>query len=242
MSYIKNNEKERVEMESTIQLYLDKAELIREYTETLINKRPHIASFYLNGVAMAQEEVALNIIRYVFENLLHWNPDTALNWFGKEIIKKLKLQPYIKMITFPIELDSKVDYWYIVYKAYPNQIAMDTRSLTLRIYNQIIQKKREKFPNRFFNGLDGQFKAAICLNHAIDKHLSFNNLNEYYAFFASNEGKRFIKDVRLSKVCKEVFSDPLEFAHYALHPDQRNEFLYKFQIFCQENNYKKGGD
>lgn len=222
-------------MESLLQVYLDENELIREYTEVLVGKRKRIASFYSNGIAMATEKVAITILKYAFEHLLHWSPDTALEWFNRDIAKQLKLEVYVKMFEFPMELDPRIDYWYAVYKVYPDYIPIDTRSLTIRVYEQLLQQKRERFPVRFFSGIDGQNKAAICLNYAVNKYLTFVNLNEYYAFFAGSKGVNFVKEVRLTSVCKETFADVLEYANYALHQDQRNEFLYNFQRFCQKN-------
>ena len=218
-------------MDTAIQLYLDKNELIREYCETLINKRAHIASFYLNGVVMPAEEVATTILRYAFEELLKWQPETALEWFNQEIAEQLKLKPYLKMISYPNEVDVKEDYWYAVYKTYPQTIKVDVRSLTLRTYDQILSGKRKKFPSKFFAGLDGQYRAATCLNYAINQKLDFKNLNDYYEFFSSAKGMKFIRSVGLQKICRDAFADPLEFTHLSLHPNQRNSFLYNFQKF-----------
>lgn len=223
-------------MESLLQLYLDDGELIREYTEILIGKRKTVASFYSEGKVMPKEKVAVVVLKYAIEKLLHWSPDTAMDWLNRSVIKQLKLESFIKMISFPSDLDPKADYWYAVYKVYPDIIPVDVRSLTIRVYEQVLRGKREKFPLHFFDGIDGQYRAAICLNHAVQKELEFKNLNEYYSFFADSKGETFVRDMHLAGVCKETFSDVLEFAHHALHPDQRNEFLYNFQRFCQNGN------
>ena len=85
-------------MNPTIQNYLTKRELIREYEEILVGRRKRISTFYINGNVMPLEDVAITIFRYVFDELLKWKPETAIEYFTEDIAKQLMLEPYIKPI------------------------------------------------------------------------------------------------------------------------------------------------
>ena len=220
-------------MNPTIQNYLTKRELIREYEEILVGRRKRISTFYINGNVMPLEDVAITIFRYVFDELLKWKPETAIEYFTEAIAKQLMLEPYIKMIKFPNDIDS-TDLWYIVYKTYPKDIPIDIRSLTIRTYTYVLEGKKKRFPTNFFSGINEKFKAAICLNHAVNCFLHFDNLNEYYKYFAEPTGKEFIRNHYLGKVCRECFSSALEYAHMALHPEQRNEMLFEFYKYMHK--------
>ena len=132
-------------MNPTIQNYLTKRELIREYEEILVGRRKRISTFYINGNVMPLEDVAITIFRYVFDELLKWKPETAIEYFTEDIAKQLMLEPYIKIIKFPNDIDS-TDLWYIVYKAYPKDIPIDIRSLTIRTYTYVLEGKKKRFP------------------------------------------------------------------------------------------------
>lgn len=185
-----------------------------------------------------EQKIALDIIRYSLENILDWTPEQIYTNLTPEILEKLKLKPLIKKIKFPVELDSEKDLFYIACLLYPNKYQINFKELCVYLYEKILKNKISKLPKGFFALKDGEYRGILCLRYAVNKFLNFKNINEYYDFFASPKANNFLREKRLIAACELHFLSPLDYAHKALLPYQRNNAIYLYYKFSNEFSKK----
>lgn len=112
--------------------------LIDEYNNLLLGNQNQISTQVFSSNKAKGEKIALEICRYVIENILKWTPEEASKRFNREVVDRMKLHSIIKYVEFPVELDDEKDYFYIVYRLYPTQIHFDSRNVIVNVYRKIL--------------------------------------------------------------------------------------------------------
>lgn len=209
-------------------------EVIIEYENCLIGKNKTISQSFFPYDDYANEKIALRIMKYAFETYLGWDPFALRDHLTKDILKKLKLTQLIRYISFPPELNSKKDFFYIIWKLYPQTINFSENDLILKVYKNLLSGKIQRFPKEFFTGIYGLERARLCLQYMIEEYIQVSSIEELYELFSSENIITLLEKYKLRSICEDSFLDPLEFLHYSLPEKQKSEFLYNFYIFMRK--------
>lgn len=206
---------------------------IAEYEDTLLNKRKAVSNYYFSYEKTGNMRLALQIMQYAFDTYLKWSPQELRDSLTLEIMERLKLKPFLRYIQFPPELNPRKDLFYIAWQLYPNTVHYSVKDLILRVYQNLLDKKIQKYPKEFFTGTDGLLRAQVCLQYMISQHLTFRSVREMYAYFASHDCEKVLRKYRLFTVCCDLFESPLEYLHTALPKEQQQIFWYRFFQFSK---------
>jgi len=205
--------------------------VITEYEDMLVGNRKMISNYYFTYNAAGNMKLALKVMKYAFDTYLHWTPTQLRDCLTYEVIERLRLQQLLRYVIFPVELDSTEDLFYVAWQLYPKTVHFTERDLILRIYKNLLEKKKPKFPKKFFDGTCGSLRAQVCLRYMIEQFLPFNSTDELYDYFASPKCLKALRQNRLSSICTDLFETPLEYLHKSLPKEQQNQFLYYFYDF-----------
>ena len=208
--------------------------IFSNYENVLIGRDKEIGNyhFHKDGVGGANQQIALDCIRYAIENLLHWDIEKAVLQFDEYIIQKMRLKKLISYIRFPIEVDYG-DPQYILYLLYPKRIRLDRKNLVEKMFKDVLKNDR-MFPREYFSGGEGFYRFCICLKYIIENYKTFYNISEIYEYFLSGKGKRLLYRYRL-KVPADQFSISItDCIYYITSEDPDSEFYYLYYRFLEK--------
>ena len=216
--------------------YNEREVLLHEYEQVLLGNKTAVSSYYFKFGENPAETYALMIIKFAVESYLGWDPFTFRDFYSKEISEQLKLEPLMKYIEYPPELDKTVDYFYLSAMIYPEVISFSPDTLILKTYKNILEGKLKKFPKEYLAGSRGMMRAGICLQYMLNNFLSFSTTKDIYEFFSKPEGLKKLKEYRLAPICAEMFDYPIDYLHESLPEDQKDEFYYHYYKFRMINS------
>lgn len=217
-------------------------DLLIEYEMYLLDKIECVPEYHFRDVGkLSIEQTVASLIKYVTENIMHWTPEEAYHSLTWKILIDFKLDDIIeKNIEFMPGMNEKEKCNYLIHKCYPAKFRFDFKRCVLRIYGDILSEKKPKWNKKFFNGQEGAIRACICMQAAINRYLYGLSIEELYSYFGNNyQGIKFIKAVKLKKAYEKLYNLPIDFFHYSLPKNQRNDFLFNYYHFMnyyeQEN-------
>lgn len=203
--------------------------LILEYEDVLLGKKANVSSTYINKDNPEPDVIA--VLKYVFEDILGWDPETVRKFTTKELLKQLNLTRLTNKIEFPPELDREKDMFYIAWILYPQTIHHTKRELVLQVYQQVLDGYLVKFPKNFFLTASGEINACICLQYAINQYLKITSIQELYEMFSDiNKARDFLREVKLWVPCQDIYDHPIDMLHDCLGT-QRNDLYYMYGRF-----------
>lgn len=219
---------------------------VLEYERILQSGDPKkkLSTTYFRLSDQANCETAINILRYIFDNILRWTPEEVANRASHKMIQDLHLTiPYNKLI-FPNGLSKKRDYFYMAHLLYPDKIhSFSKRNLVIYIYKQILNKEAQT-PTDYFLDADGYYKASVCLQYALTQSAEFIDTADMYKKF--NDPKfagKYLKEKKLDKVCRDLFNNnPLDYLEYSIPAGQADSltfFLLKFNNLAKQEGIDK---
>lgn len=216
--------------------------LLYEYSEYLAGSVPYLSSAYFSPPDASCRENALDVCRYAFEIFLHWTPQQVEQGINKEIIDELKLTRIIRYINEDPEILAEDNYRLLAHLLYPGEISYNQDAHVIRVYQSVLDKKRPRFPKRYFDGADGRKKACICLRYLIRRELSgqMHSIREMYAFFASPEGAGLIIRNQLGFTLKSSFTSPVVYFHLSLSRDEQSPLWFHYYEFLYLARKKYG--
>jgi hypothetical protein len=197
----------------------------REYDDILLGNKNSGSTLLMSR--RHGNKVTDDILRYVFEYYLGMTHTDVRDRLTLDILKSLKLMPFVKRIPCPEELDENKDLFYIAYRLYPETRTANAADLVKKVYFEVVDGKRDKYPRLFFDSAGGWARAKICLLAMIGEYLPFSDIGELYAFFADERkavetlGKR-----KLLTPLRDMFETPLEYLHESLPERQKSEYRY----------------
>lgn len=204
---------------------------ISRYENMMMGKQ----KLMLSGSEQEKQTAALDIFHYVITDLLGWTPEEAQDCLNKEIAHKMHLDILIKhYIHCPKDIQKDSDYDYFVAMAFPHDVQYDERDGLIAMYKRIMRGEQQRFPQHYFNGDHGRYKASLLLMYVIDHNIPVNEkkISDLYALFADGKRiNRLFKKWKLDKSPSDPFSSPLEYLHYSLPSDLANDFLYSYYSF-----------
>lgn len=209
--------------------------VLNEYEEVLIGQKKRIPQNYFSMDKAGNERVAITVIRYALETLLGWSAQDAVRMFRPEYIGFMHLDQAVQNINFPCDVPHD-DTEYILYLLYPKRVDYNVKKYTIRIYESVF-KGEIRYPKDYMYGWLGMLRAKICLQYALNRDKVFKSADELYRFFASKEGRRYLKKAKLHQLYTAFFDTPLDFMHNSMPRAIKNDFLYhnyKFLQHCAE--------
>lgn len=149
----------------------------------------------------------------------------------------MKLHKVFKYINFPVDIDPKRDVEYLACLAYPEH-PYNIRRQVLRVYRRILHGELERFPKKIFEGPRGKEKGGILLGEFINNNFIVNSTDELYEKF-SNMAKinNMFRDAKIYAAARKLYLTPLDFLHYSLGEEERDDFLYSFWQYTNVSKY-----
>lgn len=212
---------------------ISKELLYYEYEQILIGNKTGFSPYYFKYGDNLSANYVYEIMKFAFEVYLKQSPEDIRDHFNKEISELMKLEPLMKYIDFPEELDKGSDYFYIAALLYPQQIKFNEKELILRTFNRVLNGSLKKFPKEYFAGTRGSMRAGICLQYMLNQHYTFENTQALYKFFAGPNGLKALKEYRLNSICNEMFDTPIDYLHDSLPTAQKDEWWYHYYKFIE---------
>ncbi len=218
--------------------------LFLDYEYYLINLQKDIGmyNFFNAEPGGANQQKALNCIRYAIENVLQWDIEETILKFDDYMIRIMKLERMADFIVYPKEVPKRSPR-YILSLLYPQRVRLNYHDLVINVYKDVLAHKMQ-FPREYFAGADGFYRFCLCLQYLITHYHPVQNITDLYEFVSSPEGRRFLTVNRL-----QIPADQLEIHIYdCLHELTKDEpnselyfYLYKFKE-QMELIKKKGKD
>lgn len=206
--------------------------LFLDYEYYLINLQKDIGmyNFFNAEPGGANQQKALNCIRYAIENVLQWDIEETILKFDDYMIRIMKLERMADFIVYPKEVPKRSPR-YILSLLYPQRVRLNYHDLVINVYKDVLAHKMQ-FPREYFAGADGFYRFCLCLQYLITHYHPVQNITDLYEFVSSPEGRRFLTVNRL-----QIPADQLEIHIYdCLHELTKDEpnselyfYLYKFK-------------
>ena len=199
--------------------------LIMEYEDILLGKRKDFSSEYM-GKSTSTKDIK-EILKYVYEDLLHWSPSTIRDYNNSVLVENLHLTRPVKKISFPTELSPEEDLFYIAKFLYPDKIRCSKKNLTLRVYERVMNGELVKFPKKFFSDAEGELNLNICFQYVVSQQLQVKSIEELYVYFSDRDrGIEFLKEHRLHGPFMDYYEYPIDLLHESLPSSQKNMLFY----------------
>ena len=206
--------------------------LLYEYTKVLLGEQDWVTGdFFVQGDKI-NEANAIELFKYAFTifNNCH-NPESMKMLISDEFIKRMKLEKALGFIKFPVELVQNKDLTYIIHLMYPYKVPYNTKDLTIKIYENVINGINSKFPRSYFAEEIGSKRLNTCFIYMLTHYCNFNSTREMYHFFSTKAGERMIDKYRLKQAVSSYYDDCLELLHDALPDEQKSDFWFYFYRF-----------
>lgn len=200
---------------------------IERYEKHLMGKE----RISLNGSDADKERAAKDIIHYAVAELLGWDAKQTEEHITWDIVKAMKLDNIFKYITFPPDIDLRVDIDYVACLAFPKH-TYNAKNQVMRVYRRLLAGEEERFPKKIFEGARGKEKAAILLNEFIATNVSVASIDELYERFS--DMPRMNNKFRRAKIfsaARKIYPTPLDYLHNSLSEGDKDDFLYAFYQF-----------
>ena len=176
--------------------------------------------------AEENEKQALEMFRYVFEEVLGWNPAEAINYMSKEFVTNMGLNTAFKAIIFPDSIPAASRYPYIIEKCYPGQTPkFNAKRLMVMKYNQYLSSILKQIPPKEFKCKNAPEVANLWLETYMNSHFDerLTDLEKAYKFFASADGEKYIAQAKLKNAINYIYGNALVYFHEAA--GRPSEFL-----------------
>lgn len=191
----------------------------------------------------AESELELNYItRFVVLKMLKWDPKNALSNMTNEVLTVTCFDKAIRAAG----MNPNKDLEKILHNAFPNEIHHDFRKDTIMKFCRAAKLGQYKYdtstyksPKDFFSGKEGVDRANICISFLVATFLSDRTQKEKYAFFADTKAalrwlRKYHLDVAIRSLYLNSHNAPLEYYHYSLKTNERDDFLFNLYRFNSE--------
>lgn len=219
-----------------LQRRVDTKYYLREYDEVLMGKRKTYSAACMNK--SQGPNICAEMLRYIFPYYLKWTPEQVRDCLTPAVIRAMKLEPLINRIPAPPEINRETELYFVAWYLYPQTRNVSRSELIIKVYMDVVEERISKFPKNYFDGNDGYVRARLLLLVMIREFLAFESVEEMYAFFGSDEGRKAISKYKLTVPLRELYSSPLDYLHDSLTEEQRDDRLY--QKYKQKVKPKEG--
>ncbi len=204
-------------------------DILYEYNDLLLGNITTLSRYFWRMDQKHIHELILCVLKYVFEELLHWTPGDVRDRFNDDVIDFFKLRPLLERVMLPGEIDPNKDFFFYAHLLYPDVVKFDERELSLKIYKERLLGVRSKFPKEYFKGIPGEQRALECLRWIVNQKLLFKEKKDMYVFFDSSEGSNFLKEACLSQYCANNYDTKVDFLQASLYyEDEKDMFWFEY--------------
>ena len=186
------------------------------------------------GTATSSERTA-EILRYLFFDLLEIRDfETAKAVADAEFFKKYKLDQVIARMEKPVELLPE-EYDHVLWILFPDR-KRGRRSLTIKVYSEVLAGKRRTFPRGFFTDpQNGKYRADVCVTHLCRRvlHLSGDRIAKE---FAHSNGIKTLAKFKVRIVLNSVYTS-LSDMIYPVFPQYYPKLEY-YQKLLDKRQYR----
>ena len=198
-------------------------ELYNEYLPILLDKKKtYCKDLFGNKSENEKEAIALALLKLIFEKTLNWTPEQVEHELNAEILDRLKLTPMIRYIKFPYTFSKKTDCYLIAKKIYSKNHEIDEVDLAKDVYSRVMSGQMSRYPNKYFDNLEGYRRALFTLRYALNKNKTFGDFEELFKFMYE-KGESFLKSVKLYDAYSLYFNNPIDFLYEAIPKKQKEE-------------------
>lgn len=191
----------------------------------------------------ASSEYCARILRKIFEVYKpEWSHTDVRDCLTPELATYMGLWPLIRHLPCPEELDPMKDLYYVAWVLYPETKNVSEIDLIARVYESIINGRRQKFPKGYFYGKRGILRARVIfklfMNEFVIPQYDLTCLRDTYEVFGSNGIDRLIEKCHLTAFVRDRFGLPLNFLHTCLGADA-DDVAYYQQFFGKSQKGKR---
>ena len=208
------------------------------------NFKTKLPAAFFRDTKKNNNELAVEIFKYVFENIFEWSPMDVLNYLTMDHIIKFGLKKPFLALDFPPECkDRSFALYYVAILCYPElRRYYNDQTMWIMEYNRALTGNKNRI--HFSDDIDeAQTKACFLLNHVLTSGIDtrFKDIEDLYAFFASPNVLPWLSRVKLGiSTAGSYFLNPLQYLHESLPNDVpreygRNDFMLMFTEFKQLN-------
>ena len=114
--------------------------LINEYENVLLGNVNGISPQMFSAAAHLAEEEAVELLKYIVEEILRWKPEEFAMRLDKDLVEKMKWNDIISHIHFPQEVNlfEELDYTYLAVKLYPKEVVYNFRENVINVYRRML--------------------------------------------------------------------------------------------------------
>ena len=197
----------------------------------------------LPGETMNQKDKeAKQCVRYAVGSLLEWSVEDAMYHMTNQIMQMLKLDMIIeKYVSLPPDCNRTLDLDYVMAVCFG--IPVNRARMLERYQRRIKDGELNRFPKELFSGKEGRMNAAVILSDYINHNISVTGTHKeqieqlYEKFGDSAQMNAVFASKGLYYVCHGLYNTPLEYFHYSLKEEDRDDFLFGVYDFL--NIYKR---
>lgn len=206
-----------------------------DYDDVLAGKSDSVSinAFYTMAPGGTNEKMALDCIRYAIEEILEWTPREAIQKFDSYMLRLMKLERVAEFIAYPVEVGTN-DTRYIMSRLYPNRVRISREKLIRDTYEKVLSGTGKQFPREYFNGGEGFRRFCVCLTHLVENYTTISSTEEFYSFFMSAKGKRFLDVQRLRVPADQFAISMLDVIHYVTRNRPDSDMWYAYFTFRKE--------
>ena len=216
-------------------------DILHQYDEMLLGNRTScsvLISAKENGNKYTDA-----ILRYCFDKYLGWGARDVVNRLTKEIVSQFKLTSFIsKRIDCPPELE-EWEFQYVGWYLFPETHSLTSDELTVKVYMEILEKKRKRFPKYFFDETDGEHRALVCFKVMSNEFIQPESIEKlYYTFANEKKAKSLLNKYKLSVPSRSIFGSPIDYLHETLRDDNiaSDELYEKYCALAKEGFFSDG--
>ena len=214
----------------TYQPFISPEDILYQYDEILLGNRSNCSTII--SAKESGNKYTDAILRYCFDSFLRWKPQDIVNGLTKEIVTQFKLAPFIeKRISRPPEFDDW-EYQYVGWYLYPDTCTLSNDERVIKVYMEVVDGRRKRFPKGFFDELAGERRAFVCFRVMSNEYVRPTSIKQLYEIFGNEQkGRQLLNKHKLIVPVKSIFGTPLEYLHKTLENEwMDDEDLYDFYM------------
>ncbi len=200
---------------------------IAEYEAVLLGRKSHLSYWYCSGIPLYDEKMALEVIRYAFEELLKWTPEMIYECKDIALLDRMRLHQIYKTKIIHAKDRYCTCFQLIAAKLYPSKFKIDTVTSVIEIYKRVLDGELERLPRNIFNTEDGIMKLGYCVRYILTEKIMYSSVRELYDRFSSIGINTELDSFKLLKIYPLFFETPVDMLHYCLPKSLRDDEYYQ---------------
>ena len=203
---------------ATYKPFISPDDILYQYDEILLGNRTNCST--LVSARESGNKYTDAILCYCFEKYLGWTPQDVVNGLTKEIVSQFKLGPFIdKRIRRPSEFD-EWEYQYVGWYLYPQTGGISNDERVIKVYMEVVDGRRKRFPKSFFDESEGERRAFVCFRAMSNEFIQPTSIENLYELFGDEQnGRRLLSKYKLIVPVRSIFGTPLEYLHAVLEDE-----------------------